>query len=310
MAGAAAAPMASSAGASPSTASDLLPESGDPGRGQLCDAMAALYALELGEQSSDTSTGKTEVQNNHQRADDALRNEIQARQRQQHDSGGDGFFRCIGRLIKDFVGDLAEGDLGKLGREMKSDVAACDNPQFWSDLEAGAKVVAAVAAAAATIVSCGTLGPVVVGVAVGLSAAGFAVQQTNCLGGASQWVGLACQLASAVVTCGASLAASGTMSAVALTAEGAANGTAGAATVVAGAAHMGVTGFQADAERAEADAVHAQSQQQLLARIDQWTVDALQEQSDSHRGAMTALSGAIEANEQASLAAAPSQTRG
>jgi hypothetical protein len=138
------------------------------------------------------------------------------------------------------------------------------------------------------------------------------VQQTHCLGKASEWVGLGCQLAAAVLTCGAGLASSAaTVSSSAMqTAGTAANATAAGATVVAGTAHVEVSGYQTDAARAHADAVQAQGRMQTTEQLEQWAVDTLQEQSDSHRAAMNSLSGVIQTNQQASLVAAAPLTRG
>jgi len=296
----------------PGGAVDLLPPGGELSAAQLGDAMAMLYALELQGQQSDEAGSEAQIEGDKQCAQEALQRQLQALDQQKRDTGGRGFFSCIGKLLKDITVDTHELDFKKLVADVRSDGAACNNPQFWSDLEVGAKIVAAVAAAAATVVSCGTLGPVVVGVAIALSAAGFVVQQTNCLGKASAWVGLGCQVASAAVTFGASLSASATtvsMSAL-QTAGAAASATSGAASVVAGTAHIEKTGFQADAVRAQADAVQAQNDAQLDQQLAQWAVDTLEEQVTSHRGAMTVLSGAMQTNQDASLAAASAMTRG
>jgi hypothetical protein len=310
----AAAPPADASGASPPApgAIDLLPECGDMDGAQLGDAMTTLFALELRGQQSDQASGLTQVESDRQRASEALQQQLQALERQHHDSGGPGFFSCIGKLLKDITVDATEFDFKKLVADVRTDGAACDNPQFWSDLEVGAKIVAAIAAVAATVVSCGTLGPVVVGIAIALSCAGFAVQQTHCLGKASVWVGLGCQLAAAAVTCGASLSASAATVGTAAVdaASAAATATSGTATVVAGAAHVEATGFQADAARAQADAVQAQNDARFDRQLEQWAVDTLGEQVAAHRDAMTALSGAIHTNQQASLVAAAALTRG
>jgi hypothetical protein len=291
---------------------DLLPTCAAPDRAQLGDAMTTLYALQLEAQNSGQTSGQAQVESGQQLAHDALQQQLQALQRQQHDTGGRGFFSCVGQLLKDITVDVTEFDFKKLVTDVRSDGAACDNPQFWSDLELGAKIVAAIAAAAATVVSCGTLGPVVVGVAIALSAAGFVVQQTHCLGSASAWVGLGCQLAASVLTCGASLSASAATTSTTLlqTAGNTASAASGAATVVAGTAHAEVTGYQADALQAQADGVQAQNDGQFAQQMEQWAIDSLQEQDDSHRDAMSTLSGAIHTNEQASLIAAAPMARG
>lgn len=69
-------------------------------------------------------------------------------------------------------------------------------------------VAMAVVAVAATVMTCGAAGPVVVGVGLALSASGFLVSETKCLDpilgdGVSKWVGMGMGIVGSIVTMGA-----------------------------------------------------------------------------------------------------------
>jgi hypothetical protein len=278
----------------------------------LDDVMSAMYAMLLSDQSSDERIGMTQVQSDQEQREIALKQQQEALARQAHDSGGHGFFHCIGKLLKDVTVDSLECRFDSLVRDTKTDGAACDSPKFWSELEVGAKVVAAVAAAVVTVCTAGAAGPVVVGVALALSATGFAVQQTNCLGGASSWVGTGLTLAGAVVSGGSSLLASGSTLSTSMvrTTSVAANFTGAGATVVAGAASIEVTRYQADALDAQADAEKAKQSATFLEQVQKWAIETLQEQVDAHRDAMNTLVSAMQIHQQCSNIAAMSLSKG
>jgi len=296
----------------PADAPDILPESAPPTPGQITDAIATLDAFQLVSQATDERCADAQLQSNEMRKHEQLEKQKQSLDRQSHDTGGRGFFSCIGDFLKDTTVDLVELRFGKLASDVRVDGSACDNPQFWSDLEVGAKIVAAVAAAVATVMSAGTLGPVVVGVALALSAAGFAIQETHCLGSASDGVGVGCEVAAAVVTFGASAGTAGAAasSALAQTSSGVAQATGAGATAVAGAAQIESGAFQADALEASADAEGAQRSTQRLSTLGQWVLDTLRAQMAAHRDAMSALSTAARNNEKASLLAAAPLSKG
>jgi hypothetical protein len=295
---------------------NLLSTDGSPDRTptstDLDDVMSAMYAMLLSDQSSDERIGLTQVQSDQEQREIALKQQQEALARQAHDSGGHGFFHCIGKLLKDVTVDSLECRFDALVRDTKTDGAACDNPKFWSELEVGAKVVAAVAAAVVTVCTAGAAGPVVVGVALALSATGFAVQQTHCLGSASSWVGTGLTLAGAVVSGGSSLFASGSTLSASLvrTTSVVANFTGAGATVAAGAASIEVSRYSADALDAEADAEKAKQAAAFLGQVQQWAIETLQEQVDSHRDAMNTLASAMQINQQSLNIAAMSLSKG
>jgi hypothetical protein len=270
--------------------------------------MAVLYALQLQQQRSDEKSASAQVSSDAAQREAEIKKELDALAQEQRDSGGQGFFSCIGNLLKDFTVDTVAWKVSDFGRDMRSDADACDNPHFWSDLEAGAKWVALVASAVATVFTCGAAGPLVVGAALLLSVGGFVVQQTQCFGSSSNWVGMGMELASAVLTCGSSLASSGTQ--MASTAGTTAACVAGSATATAGVAQAEVAQKQAGALELEAEAERAKSSAQALTQIQQWVVQTLQQQTAANRSALQLLSSAIQANDRASLIATAPLSKG
>jgi hypothetical protein len=311
--------------AAASDTDSLLSAAPEPTALDLANVLSAMYALLLDDEGSDAQSGAYRVQSDESQRQFALQQQMQEIQREAHDTSGHGFFSCIGKLLKDITGDVAKLHLGALVGDTLSDVSACDNPKFWSDLEVGAKIVAAIAGAAATVCTAGAAGPVVAGVAVALSAAGFAVQQTRCFGNASTWVGEGLTLGAGVVSGGGTLLASSAAGAASLaqtassasnaaslaqTAGIAANTTSAGATIVSGAAHIAVTGYQADALDAEANAQADKQTASLLAQMEQWAIDTLGAQVQAHRDAMASLTKAMQTNQQSSLIAAGVLSRG
>ncbi|HXX66438.1 MAG TPA: hypothetical protein VEK07_04620 [Polyangiaceae bacterium] len=289
------------------------------------NVLSAMAALLLADRSSDERAGAAAVQSDRQQTQEALQKQMQEIEREARDTGGHGFFSCIGKLLKDVSADVTQLHIGRLPGDALSDVEACDNPKFWSDLEVGAKAVSAIAAAAATVCTAGAAGPLVVAVAVALSAAGWAVQETRWLGSASGWVGGGLALAGAAVSCGGALAASSTAAATALaqsastttnstslaqTAGAAATMTGAGATIVSAAAHLGVSGYQADDLQAQAEAQAAASSATLFAQMEQWAIDSLSEQVRSHCDAMAVLTDTIQTSNREALVAARSLSRG
>lgn len=297
----------------------------EPTMADLHDVLSAMYALLLADEAGDEQQGASRVQSDQAQRQFALQRQMQEIQREARDTGGHGFFACLGKLLGDVTGDVTRLRFGKLAGDALSDLSACDNPKFWSDLEVGAKIVSAIAAAAATVCTAGAAGPLVVGVAVALSAAGWAVQQTRCLGGASAWVGGGLALGAGVVSCGGTLLASSTAAAASLaqttngavntasllrTAGAVANTTSAGATMVSGAAHLEVARYQADAIEAEAGAKAADQLASFFALMQEWAMASLADQVRSHRDAMVALTEAIQTNQRSSLIAAGVLSRG
>jgi hypothetical protein len=297
-----------SLGGTTSGSLDLLPESAPPGALELSDSMVVLYALQLQQQRSDEKSASAQVSDDAAQREAEIQKQLDALERERRDSGGRGFFSCIGDLLKDFTIDTVEWKTSNFARDMRSDLDACDNPRFWSELESGAKWVALVASAVATVFTCGAAGPLVVGAAILLSVGGFVVQQTQCFGSASNWVGVGMELASAALTCGSSLASSGTQ--IASTAGTTAACVAGSATATAGVAQAEVAQKQADALDLEARAERAKNSAQALAQIQQWVVQTLQQQTAANQSALQLLTGAMQANDRASLIAIAPLSKG
>jgi hypothetical protein len=287
---------------------DLLPDTASPATLELSDSMAVIYALQLQTQRSDEKSASAQVSDDASRREAEFQKELDALQREREQSGGHGFFYCMGNLLKDFTVDTVEWKVKDFTNDMRKDGDACDNPQFWSELEAGAKWVALAASAVATVFTCGAAGPLVVGAAILLSVGGFVVQQTHCFGKSSDWVGVGMELASAALTCGSSLASSGTQ--IATTAGTTAACVAGSATATAGVAQVEVAQKQADALDLEAEAQKAKNSAQTLAQVQQWVVQTLQQQTAANENALRVLRGAIESNDRASLIAVAPLSKG
>jgi len=146
---------------------------------------------------------------------------------------------------------------------------------FFKKILPIAKVVAIVAAAAATVVSFGTLSPVLVGVALALSAGGFVVSETKCLDGVlgqgwSQWVGLGMSIAGSVV-----LGFGGGGGGALLIAANAVGGT---AKVVEGVATIAVA---VDEHKADEDMIAAKKQEQIVQRLQRAIEDIITKLEDS-----------------------------
>ncbi len=293
---------ASAGGASAPGGADLLPASRPPSEIDLSDSMAAIYALELQDRRSDEKSASAQVADDASRREDALHQQLAALQREKSDSGGGrGFFSCMGTLLKDLTIDTTTFDLNDLGKDMKSDLGACDNPKFWSELESGAKWVALAASAVATVFTCGAAGPLVVGAAILLSVGGFVVDQTQCFGKASTAIGVGMELGSAALTCGSGAASC---------APTVASCVAGTATVASGAAHVEVTQYQAASLDDQATAEKAKQSAASLAQTQQWVVATLQQQTEANRAALLTLRSAMETNRQASLIVVAPLTKG
>lgn len=162
-------------------------------------------------------------------------------------------------------------------------------------------VAMVVVAAAATVMTCGAAGAVVVGVGLALSASGFLVSKTKCLDpilgdGVSKWVGLGLAVVGAVVTLGATSGGTA-VEAVGTAAEG-----------VAGVAEGCQAGSDAIQNKAADDhaqkAVAAQHQiRRIQAAIDDIIERLGNAKDDSRRGAEAVNQMSVTADETLVLAA-------
>jgi len=188
---------------------------------------------------------------------------------------------------------------------------------IWHDIEnvcmIVAKVAAAVVAVAATVVTAGAASPVLIAVALALTAGGMVVSETKCFGDkASGWIGFGMQLAGTVLTCGAGAgAAGGTM--VSQVANGVKTGAGiagGVASAAGGVAHVEGAQYTAAADSAAADIRQSQQQMDRMNRLVGWVIDSMKEEDTSHRQAEDSVRGAIETHDATALAAAPVPLKG
>ena len=227
---------------------------------------------------------------------------------------GRGFFSSIGHLVGDVTKDVTHVDPKGLAKDGVADVKeAANSPAFWNDLEKGALFVAKVAAVAgsavATTASFGTAGATIAGAAILLSVSGDVVSDTKCFGKDSDAIGVGLQLAGAATgVTGAGVAALTTgVTAASKTALGigmALTALGGGSEAVAGGAHIENQGFAATAQNAAADAQQAVNQNAELEQSVGWMVDDLKASDKTHEGTKQATAGAIQANDQATAAAA------
>jgi hypothetical protein len=229
-------------------------------------------------------------------------------------------------------------------------VQAWNSPQFWRDLASGAGsivkavqtvVTVAVAAAIAgpigakaviddpdstfakfcgvagqTALACTTGGAssaVAVGAAVALSAGGFVVSETHCLGDASALVGAGMEFGGCAVGLGVfsgDAAELNKLQQAAKAFEGATTVVEGAGTAIEGVANARVADFDGDAQDARADATAARERIERLQKLTQFLLDDIKDTQKSHQRAQQALQGAMTTLSQTPLTAASMTMRG
>jgi hypothetical protein len=286
-----------------------------PATDNIDDAMTAVLVLLTKQQSTDLKNGEAGVQLHKGERDraDAEKKAAEAKADANSSMHGTGFFGSIGKLAKDVGGDVLRGRIDKVAGDAVSDVkAAVDSPRFWHDLEGGAKMVATVAAAVAgvatTVVTAGTAAPLVVGAALALSAGGFAISETKCLGGASAYVGLGMELGGAAVAWVGAPAASTGVTQLSAKLGTAANIAAGGATVVEGTAHIENKRFEANVANAQADETAATNQIAKEARLTSWLLDNLSAAEQAEKDTTNTLQGIVQQHNAGNLSLAA--TRG
>ncbi len=300
-------------GTSPTTNPSLMPS---PTADNVDDAMTTVLVLLAKQQTTDMQSGEAGVQLDKGQRDKAAADEKAAREKEEANSSthGTGFFGSIEGLAKDVSRDALHGRIDKIAGDTVHDVkAAANSPKFWADLEKGAKTVATVAAAVAgvatTVVTAGTAAPLVVAAAIALSAGGFAVSETNCLGKASAYVGLGMQLGAAALSFGGSSAGASSSGMQLVSKMGIAAGTAsGAAKVVEGTAHGENKKFEARAEDAQADETAATDQVAKETRLTQWLLDNLSAGQQAEKDTTTTLQGIVQQHDAGKVTLA--STRG
>ena len=309
--GVAPAPAAATTGASQA----LLPDPTTPSPSSMNDAMSALYAVITRLSESGTATGASQVESDQRASQQALTDQQAALQRQEDNEAthGRGFFSSIGHLVGDEVHDAVHLRVAQAGKDAVGDTEeAWNSPAFWNDLEKGALVVAKVAAvvgsAVVTAASFGAGAATIAGAALLLSVGGEVVSDTQCLGKASTFVGAGLDVAGAALGgFGAATAAETTVASKTATAIGVSiSGVGGEAQMVEGGAHVQTQDFAANVQDAGADAQHAIDQGEQMQQLASWTIDDLKASDKTNSGRLQAVQGAIQANDQANAAAAPS----
>jgi hypothetical protein len=258
------------AGAAPTS---LLPEPQEPfSAGTADDAMSCLYTAISNQQQNQLLSGETEVHE-----DAALRQQALANQR------------------------------AAIQRE------EADRPRsFWSGLEKVAidvaKVAAIVGSVAVTAATAGAGSPLIVAAAIALSVGGAVVQQTQCFGKASTYVGLGLELGGAVTGFVGSLGVTGLSAGaqVLATAGRASLGLAGVADFASGTAHIVNAVADEHVELDAADATEAQDQADRASRLTDWVLSELETQQKSNQGALQTLQGAWQTNDETAVAVANS----
>jgi hypothetical protein len=295
-------------------ASSLLPEPSVAGLDGAQDAMAAMYTLVSQQGQLELSTGERGVslQNREQQAQ-AQRQEAALKQQEADEAKmntGGGLFGSICHIFEDFGKDMAKGELIPIDAASDT-INMVDDPHFLAQLEAAAPDIAeyvgiaaaVIGAVALTVCTAGAGGVIVAAVVIGLSASGMLVSKTHCLGKDSGYIGLGLEIASAVVSCGASsgMAAGGALQTAATVAQGAS----GTADVLAGASTIVVGNEQADVQNDAADVQAATVQLNRNARLLADLVAGMKDAQQSNKNSLQVLAGAAQTyNQTLTLASA------
>jgi hypothetical protein len=290
---------------------DPAPATGDG----INDAMAMLYTASAEANTNQLVGGQAAVAARKLEHDAELKEEQDdlARQEKAEGIGSKGLFASVTGLVKDVGSDIGTGRFDRVFSDTGTDVnTAWHSPNFWHDVEFGAKTVGEIAAmigsAAATAVTFGGAAPgAVLVTALALSAAGQVESNVHllekvgvdakvdaCVGGGLCLAGAAMGGIGAAVS-----SAPATISAFTQTAQavGTASQTYGAAADLASSgAHVKNGYFAAAAQDASADATSAENRMQATQRTIDMIVDAIQDASESHDRAMKTLAGAMKTN--------------
>jgi len=299
----------------PAAGSSLMPEPGTTTGDSTNDAMAMLYTAMSRQNDEQMQSGQAGVTAKKLEHDAQLKEEqdAMAREEKAEGIGSKGLFASVTGMLKDVGSDLGTGRFDRVFSDTGADVNdAWHSPNFWHDVEFGAKYVAMAAAmlgsAAATVVTFGAAAPgAVVVTALCLSVAGQVESNFHLLekvgvdAKVDGYIGAGLSLAGAAVG-GIGAAVSSAPAAVsgftqAAQAAGTASQTYGAAAgVVSSGAHVKNGDFAADAEDAQADATNADNRMKTIQRTIDMIVDAIKDASESHDRAMKSLQGAMKTN--------------
>lgn len=277
------------------------------------DAMSAIYMLLAKRRDENGTSGAARVETKKHEREHHLEMEKAAIQHEK-DAEGDGslgFFDTIGHLVSNIVDDATDLRVMDVFTDTKDNLsAAWDSPQFWSDVEIGAKVVgeaaAAVGAAAVTAVTLGAGGPLLALVIIGIamSATSMVESETHFMekmgvnANVAAGISIGLAVGGAALTAGAGMASSTT--AVASSTAGLASriGTAAAVTsgalqMTGGGAHIQTGMFQAEAKDAQGDVQAARYAIARSQRVQQMLIEGLVENAKSSQRTLVTLQGAI-----------------
>jgi hypothetical protein len=277
------------------------------------DAMSAMYLLMSKRRNENTAASTTQIASNKNERGHKLEQEKAAIQREKEACGDGslGFFDTIGHVASTVFDDATDLRVMDIYTDTKDNLdAAWNSPNFWSDVESGATVVAEVAAiVGATAVSIVTFGAgtpllAVVVIGVAMSAASMADSQFHVLeklgvnADIAAYVDLGLAVAGAVLTFGAGLSASGGAAVSAgsqlISRLGTTAVMAGAyAKITQGGAHIQNGEFKAEAKDAEADGKAARFEIKRTQRIEQMLIQGLADNAKSSQRALETLQGAM-----------------
>ena len=235
----------------------LLPDpgtiaTGDQAYVQSLEALLALIQEAQGKYAGSKTTEATAAQKEREQKLSEALNKIDEEAKARNSPG---FFKAVFRVIKDLASDLFT-DPGKtfsdLGKNLKEMV---NSPNFWADVKNGCmaaiKVIALVAAVAASVVTCGAASPILAGAVILLSVASAVDSQFHVLQKMgvdpkiAAIIDVAMGLAATILSLGASSA--GTVSELARAAKqvrDAAGALQAGTAIVGGAATMVDSGFE------------------------------------------------------------------
>jgi hypothetical protein len=188
--------------------------------------------------------------------------------------------------------------------------AEADSGGFWHDIcsvfEDIGKALGVVAAAAATVFTCGTAGIAAVAVAAVMISAGAVVSATKCLGKDSAFFGMGMEVVGSIVTMGAasSAVATSVLGQVAQGVNAAATIAGGACDVMTGVSSIEVGKFESESEDDAADVQQALNQINQQSRMMNEVIDGLKSAQESNKNALQLVAGAAQTYGQTSVIAA------
>jgi hypothetical protein len=294
----------------------LLPEPGMASSAGCNDAMAMLYTCLCQENAAELKSGANGIATQKSLRDRELKAQADAIQREEkaEGSGSKGFFASVGSLVHDVTSDLVKAHVADAVHDTSSDVSsAWNSPNFWHDLEFGARVVADVAAVVgSTCLTVATFGggaaSVVVVASLLLSTAGTVESNCHVLEACgvdakvAGWVGVGLSAGGAAMGGVGALVNSpeklGELAQAARSVGTVMQASSGCADVVSGGAHVKNGDFQADAQDATADATAADHRMKAIERVIDVIVDGMKDVSESHRRVVQSLQSAMETNDR------------